>query len=68
MPIVSLHRTKITAFEQLWSVTVIIESNPSETGNFVIQSIAMVWNGNASSLGIIGNTAGRLGYVLDLLA
>src|ERR1700682_858051 len=65
---VSLHGIKITALVQSWSVTVIIESNPSEVGNLTIKSTAMVWKGRAPSCGGIGFSGGLLRCVIGLFA
>ena len=52
--IVLLQGMKITAFEQLWSVIVSMESYPFEGGNLTMKSIATVSKGNACETGRIG--------------
>jgi hypothetical protein len=55
-----------TAFVQLWSVTVRIESNPCEGGNLVMKSTAMTSNGLASGEGKIGCRGALVGQLLTL--
>lgn len=62
----SLHGMNITAFVQLWSVTVRIESYPCERGNLVMKSIATVLNGIASGFGYMGLKATFVGQLLTL--
>jgi hypothetical protein len=45
-----------------------IKLYPCDSGSFVIQSIAIIWKGNVSCLGVIGNRGGLLDLVLALLA
>ena len=47
----SLHGMNIDALVQSWSVTVRMESYPSDCGNFVMKSSAMVAKGSASGCG-----------------
>ena len=44
----SLHGMNIDTLVQSWSVTVRMESYPSDCGNFVMKSSAMVMKGSAS--------------------
>ena len=52
--IVSLQGIAISILVQSWSVIVRMESNPSDSGSFTIKSIAMVWNGSAPVVGVMG--------------
>ena len=63
----SLQGTRIIALEQSWSVMVRIVSYPPDCGNFVMKSMAMVWNGSECS-GVMGIIAGFRGLVLILLS
>ena len=63
----SLQGMRIIALEQSWSVMVRIVSYPPDCGNFVMKSIAIVWNGSECS-GVIGIIAGFRGLVLILLS
>ena len=49
--IVSLQGIAISIFVQSWSVMVRMESNPADSGNFTIKSMAIVWKGSASVMG-----------------
>ena len=49
----SLQGMRIIALEQSWSIIVRIVLYPPDWGNFVMKSIAMVWNGS-ECLGVIG--------------
>ena len=42
----SLQGMRIITLEQLWSVMVRIISYPPDWGNFMMKSMAMVWNGS----------------------
>ena len=65
--IASLHGIKMEAFEQSVSVMVRIESYSPDGGNFVMKSMAIVSNGRAFSVGVIGNSGGLAGLVLTLV-
>ena len=65
---VSLHGTKIAILEMSWSVMVMIESNPCDMGNFMIQSTAMVEKGVALCSGEMGNRGGLEQVVSALFA
>ena len=52
---VSLQGMAISIFVQSWSVIVRMESNPADSGSFTMKSIAIVWNGSAPVVGVIGN-------------
>jgi hypothetical protein len=54
----------MVAFEQLWSVTVSIESYSCDTGNLVMKSMATVLKGVASGLAQIGSNDALVGLVL----
>jgi hypothetical protein len=56
--IVSLHRIRITALVQLWSVMVMRESYPSDKGSLTMKSTAIVSKGSAPSLAEIGSIGG----------
>ena len=62
-----LQGIKIAAFEQLWSVTVSMESYPFEGGNLTMKSIATVSKGNACDMGDIGTKVAWVWWVLTLL-
>jgi len=64
--ILSLQGINTTAFVQLWSVTVSIESYPCEVGSLVMKSNAMVLKGIASGVGNIGDNNTFVGRVLIL--
>ena len=64
---VSWQGIKIAALLQSWSVIVRIVSYLPDFGNFVMKSIAIVWNGSLFT-GVMGNIAGFRGWVLILLA
>ena len=64
--IVSLQGIAISILVQSWSVIVRIESNPADSGSFTIKSIAMVWNGRAPVVGVIGNRGAFWGCVFTL--
>ena len=64
--IVSLQGIAISIFVQSWSVMVKIESYPTDSGNFTIKSIDMVWNGRAPIVGVIGFRGAFLGWVFVL--
>src|SRR5712691_636282 len=53
----SLHRMKMEALEQSVSVMVRMESYSPDGGNFVMKSMAIVSNGHAFSMGVIGNSS-----------
>jgi len=63
---VSLHGMNIATFEQSWSVIVSIVSNLSDSGSLTMKSSEMVWKGSALGSGVIGDSAGLLGFVLIL--
>ena len=52
---VSLQGIAISILVQSWSVIVRMESNPADSGSFTIKSIAMVWNGSAPVVGVMGD-------------
>ena len=52
--IVSLQGIAISIFVQSWSVMVKIELYPTDSGNFTMKSIDMIWNGSAPVAGVIG--------------
>lgn len=58
LPIVSSHGSRITTFEQPWSVTVRIELFPFDLGNLTTKSMAMVVKGTAFSSGTMGCRGG----------
>jgi hypothetical protein len=62
----STHGMKIVAFEQLWSVTVSIESYPCDTGSLVMKSMATVSKGIASGLAQMGLSTALVGQLLTL--
>ena len=64
--IISLQGIVISILVQSWSVIVKIESNPSDLGSFTVKSMAIVWNGSASVVGVIGIRGAFLGWVLTL--
>ena len=47
-------------------MTVRMESNPSDSGSFTIKSIAMVWNGSAPVVGVMGDKVAFCGCVFTL--
>ena len=51
----SLQGIVISIFVQSWSVMVRMESNPADSGNFTIKSMAIVWKGSAWASGVIGD-------------
>ena len=53
--IVSLQGITISILVQSWSIIVRIESNPANSGNFTIKSMAIVWNGSALVVGVMGD-------------
>ena len=63
---VSLHRMNKDPFEQSWLVIVRIESYPLEGGSLVMKSKAMILNGWASGLVLMGNCGG-FGHVVMFL-
>jgi hypothetical protein len=63
---VSLHGMKMAALVQSWSVIVSIESNPFESGNLTMKSMATVSNGIASGFGKMGASGAFLACVLTL--
>ena len=63
----SMHGMKTVALEQLWSVTVSIESYPCDTGSFMMKSIATVSKGIASGFANMGWRGAWVGRVLTLL-
>src|SRR5580693_1101478 len=58
----------MTALVQLWSVMIMIESYPSEVGNLMMKSTAIVWNGSAASSGTIGCIGGLFLCMIGLFA
>ena len=50
---VSLQGIAISIFVQSWSMIVRIELNPADSGSFTIKSIAIVWKGSASVIGVL---------------
>ena len=52
---VSLQGIAISILVQSWSVIVRMESNPTDSGNFTIKSIVIVWNGSALVVGVMGD-------------
>ena len=52
---VSLQGIAISILVQSWSVIVRMESNPSDSGSFTMKSIAMVWNGSAPVVRVMGD-------------
>ena len=64
--IVSLQGIAISILVQSWSVMVKIESCPADSGSFTIKSIAIVWNGNAPVVGVIGFKGAFRGCMLTL--
>ncbi len=54
----SLHGIKMEALEQSVSVMVRMVSYSPDGGNFVMKSMAIVSNGRAFSVGVIGNSGG----------
>ena len=63
---VSLQGMAISIFVQSWSVIVRMESNPANSGSFTMKSIAIVWNGSAPVVGVIGNRGAFRGCVFTL--
>ena len=57
----------MAALLQSWSVIVRMVSYLPDFGNFVMKSIAIVWNGSPFT-GAMGNIVGFKGWVLTLLA
>jgi len=57
----------IDALEQSVSVIMRIVSYPPDSGSFVIKSRVIVSNGQAFSVGVMGNKGGWLGWVLTLV-
>ncbi len=55
--IISLQGRKMLALETLWLVMVSIVSKPCDRGNFMIKSMAMVWN-RREEVGVIRNKGG----------
>ena len=64
--IVSLQGIAISIFVQSWSVMVRMESNPADSGNFTIKSMAIVWKGSAWANGVIGDRVAFQGCVFTL--
>ena len=58
LSMVSWHGMNTEAFEQSVSVMVRIVSYPPDGGNFVMKSMAIVSNGRAFSVGVMGNNGG----------
>ena len=52
---VSLQGIAISILVQSWSVIVRIELNPANSGSFTIKSIAIVWNGSAPVVRVMGD-------------
>ena len=52
---VSLQGIVISILVQSWSVIVRMELNPTDSGNFTIKSMAIVWNGSAPVAGVMGD-------------
>jgi len=63
----SLQGMNIDAFEQSVLVIVRMVSYPPDSGSFVMKSRAIVSNGQAFSVGMMGNKGGWLGWVLTLV-
>ena len=63
---VSLQGIAISILVQLWSVIVRMESNPADSSNFTIKSIAIVWNGSAPVVGVMGDKGAFQGCVFTL--
>jgi len=57
----------MNALEQSVSVIMRMVSCPPDSGSFVIKSRAIVLNGQAFSVGMMGNKGGWLGWVLTLV-
>jgi len=55
------------ALEQSVSVIVRMVLCPPDSGSFVMKSKAIVSNGRAFSVGVMGNKGGWLGWVLTLV-
>src|SRR5580692_8304001 len=66
LDISSMHGMKMVAFEQLWSVTVSMESYPCDTGSLVMKSTATVSKGVASGLAHMGSNGALVGRLLTL--
>ena len=63
---VSLQGIAISILVQSWSVIVRMELNPADSGNFTIKSIAIVWNGSAPVVGVMGDKGAFRGCVFTL--
>src|SRR5712691_10419703 len=63
----SLHGIKMDALEQSVSVMVRIESYSPDGGSFVMNSMAIVSNRRALSVGVIGNNGSLAVLVLTLV-
>jgi hypothetical protein len=66
LDISSTHGMKIVALEQLWSMTVSMESYPCDTGSLVMKSMATVSKGIASGLAQMSSSAALVGRLLTL--
>jgi len=55
------------ALEQSVSVIIRMVSCPPDSGSFVMKSKAIVLNGQAFSVSVMGNKGGWLGWVLTLV-
>src|ERR1700744_1051869 len=64
---VSLQGIKTTAFVQSWSVTVNIESHPSDLGSLVMRSMVTTSKGVASGLAYMGCNGALVGRVLTFI-
>jgi len=63
----SLQGMNTDALEQSVSVIVRMVSYPPDSGSFVMKSRAIVSNGRAFSVSMMGNKGGWLGWVLTLV-
>ena len=52
---VSLQGIAISILVQSWSIIVRMELNPTDSSNFMMKSIAIVWKGSAPVVGIMGD-------------
>ena len=64
--IVSLQGMATAILVQSWSVMVKIKLYPPDSGNLTIKSIAIVWKGSASAIGVIGYRGAFVAWVLTL--
>jgi len=63
----SLQGMNTDALEQSVLVIMRMVSYPPDSGSFVMKSKAIVSNGRAFSVGVMGNKGGWLGWVLTLV-